>query len=108
MLFLYQPVSSYDKDAVHKHVGPETPHILDKVLLALNELDNWNSESLNTLIKDIVKDMGVKFHQEAQPLRIAVSGSVSTPSIDVTLGLVGRDRAIERIQQARESFSKST
>ena len=36
----------------------------------------------------------------AQPLRVALTGTAISPSIDKTLWLVGRERALARIQKA--------
>ena len=36
----------------------------------------------------------------AQPLRVALTGSAVSPSIDKTLWLVGRERSLERISRA--------
>jgi len=36
----------------------------------------------------------------AQPLRVALTGTAVSPSIDKTLWLVGRERSLARIQRA--------
>ena len=38
----------------------------------------------------------------AQPLRVALTGSAASPSIDKTLWLVGRERSLARIEKALE------
>ena len=38
----------------------------------------------------------------AQPLRVALTGTAVSPSIDKTLWLVGRERTLIRIQRALE------
>jgi glutamyl-tRNA synthetase len=38
----------------------------------------------------------------AQPLRVALTGSAVSPSIDKTLWLTGRDRSLMRIRRALE------
>ncbi|MGB9669897.1 MAG: glutamate--tRNA ligase, partial [Halothiobacillaceae bacterium] len=38
--------------------------------------------------------------QLAQPLRVALTGSTASPSIDTTLALVGRERSLVRLQKA--------
>ena len=57
------------------------------------------------MIKRTVADEGIRFPQIAQPLRIAVSGSVATPSIDQTLYLVGKKNTLDRIDKAVEFFA---
>jgi glutamyl-tRNA synthetase len=38
----------------------------------------------------------------AQPLRVALTGTAVSPSIDKTLWLLGRERSLERIRRALE------
>jgi glutamyl-tRNA synthetase len=42
-------------------------------------------------------EVDIKLGKLAQPLRVAVTGSDMSPSIDATLLLVGRDRTLTRI-----------
>ena len=44
--------------------------------------------------------VGIKLGKLAQPLRVAVTGSDMSPSIDATLLLVGRERTLARIDAA--------
>ena len=41
-----------------------------------------------------------------QPLRVAVTGSSMSPSINKTLTLIGKNRSIERINKAIEIIKK--
>jgi glutamyl-tRNA synthetase len=44
----------------------------------------------------------VKLGKLAQPLRVALTGQAASPGIGVTLALVGRERALQRIDRAIE------
>jgi glutamyl-tRNA synthetase len=46
----------------------------------------------------------LKFPQIAMPLRVMVSGGTQTPSVDVTLELIGRTQVLERMAQQLEFF----
>jgi glutamyl-tRNA synthetase len=106
--YLYCPVEKYDEEAVSKHVDASTAALLGKVHAKFESMEQWDRENISAAIKQVVKEEGVKFPHIAQPLRIAVSGSVSTPSIDITLQLVGKTRTLERVEKAVKIFSKST
>ena len=41
-----------------------------------------------------------------QPLRVAVTGGSSSPSIGLTVELIGRDRVLERLQKAIDVVKK--
>jgi glutamyl-tRNA synthetase len=95
--------------------GPWTPadealraEVLDDAALALlgsflaraTALPEWTEAGLDALIKDILKDQGVKMPKLAIPLRVAVTGRKQTPSIGAVLTLLGRDTVLQRLAQA--------
>ena len=45
---------------------------------------------------------GINAIRPCQPLRVAVTGSSASPSIDITLYLIGKARSIERLGRALE------
>jgi glutamyl-tRNA synthetase len=46
------------------------------------------------------EELEVGMGKIAQPLRVALTGSAVSPSIDKTLWLVGRERSLARIDRA--------
>ena len=47
-----------------------------------------------------VNTLNVGFGKVGQPLRLAVTGHGKSPSIDVTLELLGKEKTISRLDQA--------
>lgn len=90
----------YDEDAAAKHLTGAVDPILRAVVEALEGVQDWRVPVLEALIKDIVKAQGIKFPMLAQPMRVALTGSTASPSIDTTLALVGRERSLVRLQKA--------
>ena len=43
--------------------------------------------------------------QIGKPLRLAIAGTLSSPSIDETVEVLGREKVISRLEQALEKFS---
>jgi glutamyl-tRNA synthetase len=90
----------YDEDAAAKHLTAAADPVLRAAVEALEGVDDWRVPVLDALIKDLVKALGIKFPMLAQPLRVALTGSTASPSIDTTLALVGRERSLVRLQKA--------
>ena len=107
VVYLYKDIAKYDADSVSKHIQDDSAELLEKFAAEAEKIDAWETERIKTCIKEFVKSEGIKFPHIAQPLRIAVSGSDATPSIDLTMNLVGRERSLERINDAIKFFSKS-
>ena len=48
----------------------------------------------------MAEDLELKLGKLAQPIRVAVTGNTVSPSIDVTLFYIGRDRVLARLDRA--------
>lgn len=73
-----------------------------KVLLAdfagrAAQLPEWSTNALDTLIKAMLADHGVKMPKLAIPLRVAVTGQKQTPAIGAVLAILGRDTVLQRL-----------
>ena len=54
------------------------------------------------VVKDVSEELGLKIGKLAHPLRVAVVGRAASPSIDVTLYLVGKEACLRRIDRAMD------
>ena len=63
----------------------------------LDQIADWTSEELEAAITSIVNENKVGFKEVAQPIRIAITGSLKSPSIHEVLANLGRDTSLERI-----------
>lgn len=95
--YWFEPVKEYDHCAVTKFVTSDTSRVLSLVAEKLQELHEWAPQPIHQVMQAVVADSGLKFPQVAQPLRIALTGSVQSPSLDVTLALFSQEEAIRRI-----------
>ncbi len=90
----------YDEKSVEKHLTQATLPVLEAARAAYEQLSGWDKETIHQVIKDLVTATNLKMGKVAQPLRVAVTGSTMSPSIDVTLMLIGKQRVLARIDQA--------
>jgi glutamyl-tRNA synthetase len=60
----------------------------------------WSTESVEPALRGAVERSGMKAKQVFQPLRVALTGTTISPGIFETVALVGRDRALARIDAA--------
>jgi glutamyl-tRNA synthetase len=66
---------------------------------ALSRLDGWTTEAIeSTLRETLVDEMGLKPRNAFGPVRIAVTGSRVSPPLFESLELLGRERALGRLQ----------
>ncbi|MFK7815235.1 MAG: glutamate--tRNA ligase [Gammaproteobacteria bacterium] len=103
--FLYSDIDQYDNKAVKKHFTHDKIEILDIIKTKLINVDDWIAENIHTEIKSTADAMGLKLGNVAPPLRLAVTGGANSPSIDLTLELLGAKKTIQRIERAIEYIS---
>ena len=104
--FFYEEFAEYDETAAKKHLRPVVLEPLREVREALAGLEDWNREALHAAIDAVAGQQAMKFGKIAQPLRVAVTGSGVSPSIDVTLQLLGRDKTLSRLERALELIER--
>jgi glutamyl-tRNA synthetase len=62
--------------------------------------DPFDQEHVETALRGVVEDRGVKPRQVFQPLRVALAGSTVSPGIFETVALLGRDETLRRVDEA--------
>jgi len=98
----YEDLDEFDPGAAKKHLRPVAEEPLRVIGSRLAELENWDLESLNDTVRIAAEELEVGMGKIAQPLRVALTGTAVSPSIDKTLWLTGRERSLARIRKALE------
>jgi len=96
----YRPLENYDESAVGKHLIAAAQTPLAAVREALATLAEWSVESVHGALQATAEKLSVGLGKIAQPLRVAITGTQVSPSIDHTVFLAGQDEAIRRIDAA--------
>ncbi|PZO08482.1 MAG: glutamate--tRNA ligase [Lysobacteraceae bacterium] len=96
----YQPLTRYDEAAVAKHLVSGARAPLAAVRAQLEALGEWTVESVHGALQATGEALGLGLGKVAQPLRVAITGTQVSPSIDYTVFLAGREQALERIDAA--------
>ncbi|HXV11361.1 MAG TPA: glutamate--tRNA ligase [Burkholderiales bacterium] len=65
---------------------------------------DWTRDKISAEMKAVLAEHKLKMPQLAMPLRVMVSGATQTPSIDVTLELIGRGEVLARMDKQLQAF----
>jgi len=98
----FEGYPEFDANAAKKHLRPVANEALKSILLALEKQDDWSPGPLHGVIDRVAAELEVGMGKVAQPLRVALTGSGVSPSIDKTLWLMGKQRSLEGISKALE------
>ena len=69
----------------------------------MKNIDNWSEENIEILIRNYSESQQMKLKDIAQPMRIALSGSNTSPGIFEILTVLGRKETLGRLN---DLFSK--
>jgi glutamyl-tRNA synthetase len=99
--FFYEDFADYEPKAAEKNLTAETKPALAAVRARLATLATWDAPSAHGVLEAVAAELaGGKLGKVAQPVRVAVAGSGVSPPIDGTLALLGRERALARLDRA--------
>ena len=73
--------------------------MLDAAKALLVECE-WKPEAIHRVIEQIAAQLELGMGKIAQPLRVAMTGTQVSPSIEHTIYLAGRSEALKRIADA--------
>jgi glutamyl-tRNA synthetase len=89
----------FDPDAVVAHLTDSGRMALDGVRRALLNVSEWSEEATQRAVEQVATALNLKLGKVAQPLRVALTGRAASPPIGATLVLIGRERALRRIDR---------
>ncbi len=99
-VYLYADEIEYDPAAAKKHLRAVAKEPMQHVLSEFEALDEWQTEVIDAALKRILAQFDLKLPKLALPLRVAVAGMAATPSIDLTLQMVGKTKTLARVREA--------
>lgn len=104
--YFYQDFSEFDEKAAKKHLRPVAKEALQVAKQKLQDVASWNAESIQAAINGTAEQLDVGMGKVGMPLRVATTGGGNSPSLDVTLELLPKDKVIERIDMALDFIAQ--
>lgn len=98
--FFYTDITTYDEMARKKNFTSRSIEILEALKKKLSNTNDWSAATLHIEIQAVADELALKFGNVAPVLRLAITGQAASPSIDITLELLGYNKSVKRIQQA--------
>jgi glutamyl-tRNA synthetase len=83
---------------------PGTKAALDGALVVLQELAVFDTESIETALRALAEELGIKVGQLLGSIRIATTGLKVAPPLFETLEILGRGRSVSAVRAASEQL----
>jgi glutamyl-tRNA synthetase len=100
--YYLNPAVNLDAAATRKFLKPEILEPLRSLRAQLTGGTPWNVATLEDRFRAVTEKFGLSLGQLAQPVRVALTGGTSSPGIFEVLEVLGRERAMERLDHAIE------
>jgi glutamyl-tRNA synthetase len=98
--FYFRDSVEYDVEAAKKSFVPENKPRLEKLRAAFAAADPFNAATLEAALKATATELGVKAGVLVHPVRLAVTGNPSGPSLYHLLEVMGKEKVMGRMERA--------
>jgi glutamyl-tRNA synthetase len=98
--FYFKDEFDYDPEAAARDFVPENKPRLARLRAALTTLEPFDHDQIGATLAAVAKECGVKTGVLVHPTRLACCGSPSGPSLYHLLAILGKDRALQRLDRA--------
>ncbi|QSX32561.1 glutamate--tRNA ligase [Shewanella avicenniae] len=100
--YFYEDFEEFEEAAAKKHLRGVALEPLKLVQQKVAALTEWTPEAIHDAIEATATELDVGMGKVGMPLRVAVTGAGQSPSLDITLFLIGKTRCEQRISKAVE------
>ncbi|RAX45670.1 glutamate--tRNA ligase [Arthrobacter sp. AQ5-06] len=103
LAFLFKADDAIDvADDARKGLPANLTEVLDAALAALEPVQAWNPENIQTALKQaLVEDLGLKPRLAFGPVRTAISGRRISPPLFESMVILGKDSSLSRLRTFR-------
>lgn len=98
--FYFADQIQYEEQAAQKFLVSEVAGHLKAIADTIPKVQNFDKESIEAFLKNFIEEQKIKFKAIAQPLRVALTGKTVSPGIDEIMVTLGRQRVMQRINDA--------
>ena len=97
--YFFEAPTSYDEKAA-KNWKEETPALMENLIAVLEGIQDFNSATIETVVKDWLTANEIGMGKVMQPFRLSLVGALKGPHLFDIAELIGKEATIERIQKA--------
>ncbi|UCC79453.1 MAG: glutamate--tRNA ligase, partial [Candidatus Zixiibacteriota bacterium] len=96
----------YEEKGLNKYFSPESAGYLKRWLDALNSLEHFDVGNLETSLRDLCGELGIKPAALIHPTRLALTGTTKGPPLFDLMELLGRQECMRRLERAVDFIEK--
>lgn len=97
--FFFEEPTAYDEKA-SKNWKEETPQLMKNLIEVLNEIEDFTSNTIETIVKEWMTTNEIGMGKIMQPFRLSLVGALKGPHLFDIVEIIGKEETIKRIQKA--------
>ncbi|HMA62694.1 MAG TPA: glutamate--tRNA ligase [bacterium] len=102
--FFVDPREYARKAAKKRWKSEEVNKRMQKLYDRLTNVENWNPDKLEEVIRGLADDLGVGAGKVIHPLRLALTGYGISPGIFKLVNLIGKEKTLKRLEKAMKKL----
>ncbi len=103
--YFFKDEFPYDEKGIRKHFkSREVFDLLNEIKEELSKIEPFNVENIENAIRSFAEKKGIKPAKIIHPLRMALTGKTIGPGLFELMEVLGKEKVIIRIQQAKEKI----
>jgi glutamyl-tRNA synthetase len=97
--FFFEEPTAYDEKA-SKNWKEETPQLMKNLIEVLNEIEDFTSNTIETIVKEWMTTNEIGMGKIMQPFRLSLVGALKGPHLFDIVEIIGKEETIKRIKKA--------
>ncbi len=97
--FFFEEPTAYDEKAA-KNWKEETPQLMKNLIEVVNEIDDFTSNTIETIVKEWLTRNEIGMGKIMQPFRLSLVGALKGHHLFDIVEIIGKEETIKRIQKA--------
>jgi len=89
-----------DEKAANKFLTAEVAAPLKHLISKLAALEDYGEPCIEKSFSEVLKEDGLSMGKLAQPVRVALTGSTTSPGIHAVISVLGKERTLRRLSHA--------
>ena len=99
--YFFEAPKDFEEKDIKKASSEMTRKLLEEFKTSIQTLSKWNSEEINIIIQNIVSNYELGFAKIGLPLRLSLTGTLNSPSVDAVCEILGPEEVVKRINYAQ-------
>jgi glutamyl-tRNA synthetase len=96
--YFFKEPEDYVPSLILKHCKEDTFNHLSLLKEQLEALEIWEQTHIKEVIDKVVSDLDIGFGKIGLPLRLALTATVNSPSIDLVCEILGKEITLRRLE----------